>query len=152
MPSYRWQTYFVSADVDASTLRFANGPLPVSGAFVSPLYDSDGENSVVDRNPSATPVGLISGIPTFSFAALVGFVPAGQYKVGFACTLAGAVEHGRYWETPITITDVSPTSFTYSVGGAAPALQIGSPVPDEGLVAAERCSSTVVAAPPCGSR
>ena len=122
VPAYRWQTFFVSAAVDASTLTYAAGPNAVAGQFVSPLFDSVG-TPIINKNPSASPLGLISGIPTMSLSALVGSAGLvdGAYKVGFACTQAGALDAGKYWETAITIGNVTPTGLTYSVGaGTAP--------------------------------
>lgn len=128
-PSYRWQTYIVSASVDASTLTYGGaGPNAVAGAFVSPMYDGGG-TPVINQNPAASPLGLITGIPTFSLGVLAGQpgLVNGAYKMGFACTLTGAIENGRYWETTITISNVTPTSFSYAVGAvpAAPALSLG---------------------------
>lgn len=116
VPEYRWQTYLVSALVDASTLTYAGGQEPVTGAIVSPLHDSATGLPVVDQSPSGIPLGLIDGIPTFSFAPLVGTLPAGEFKIGFACTQAGVLDAGNYWETPITISNVTPTGFDYAFG------------------------------------
>ncbi len=94
-PSYRWQTYFVERSVDTFASAFTSGPVAIPGKFVSSLYDG-GDTPIRNRNPSASPVGLISGIPDMSFNALSGTVPVGQYKIGFACTQTGAIENGKY--------------------------------------------------------
>jgi len=126
---YNWQTYIVDAGVDASTLTYASGPNAVAGHFVSPLYDSAGGNPVVDQNPSAAPVGLISGIPTMSFSSLAGFLTTpGAYKIGFACTFGGALDAGKYWETPITISNVTGSSFDYAFGSVPSAPTLASPL------------------------
>jgi hypothetical protein len=131
---YRWQTYMVDAGVDASTLTFGNGPLPVASHFVSKMYDGV-QNSVVNKNPSST--GQIVGIPNFSFSALAGVtVPAGAYKIGIACSLnngtATVVEGGNYWETPITITTDTTTggvaNFDYAFGSVASAPVLSTPL------------------------
>ena len=119
-PPYRWQTFMVSDSVDVSNLTYAVGPNAITGAFVSPMYDSVGD-PIINRNPSATPLGLISGIPTMSYSALVppAAPPAGDYKVGFACTLAGATV--SFWTGRITVTADSndvPGGFTWAL--AAP--------------------------------
>ncbi len=126
---YRWQTYMVDAGVDASTLTYLGGPVAVNGHFVLPLFTSDTGDAVIDKNPSASPAGLISGIPTFSFASVVGPtlsppVANGVYKIGFACTSAGNIEAGHYWETPITISGVTNSGFNYAIGAvpSAPVL------------------------------
>lgn len=128
VPAYRWQTYLVSASVDASTLTYVGGPEPVAGAFVSALHDSASGLPVVDRIPADGPVGLIDGIPAFSLAPLVGTIPAGEFKVGFACTRAGVLDAGNFWETPITISNVTPTSFDYAFGAVPLAPVLASPL------------------------
>ncbi len=116
---YRWQTFMVASSVDPAALTFATGPNSVGSAFVGPMYDSVG-NPINNKNPSASPLGLISGIPTMSFGAFTpGMVPAGDYKVGFACTTAGATV--KFWSTTITVTTAagdSPAGFTWSIGGS----------------------------------
>ncbi len=121
VPAYRWQTYFVSAAVDASTLTYAAGPNPVAGQFVSPLYDSAGGTAVINRNPASSPLGLISGIPTFSLSSLVGQAGLvnGGYKMGIACTQAGALDAGKFWEVGIVLSNVTAAGFNY-VTGALP--------------------------------
>ncbi len=121
VPVYLWQTFFVDRAVDASTLTYASGPNPQGAAFVSPLFSSI-DNPVINKSPSASPLGLISGIPTMSFHALAGTIPVGQYKIGFACTQAGALDAGKYWETPITITNLATSAWTYGWAPDAPVL------------------------------
>ncbi len=161
-PSYRWQTYMVSSAVDASTLTYASGPNPVSGQFVSPLYDTVGD-PVINRNPAASPAGLINGIPTFSFSTIasLGTISNGSYKIGFACTTAGALDAGKYWETPITISNATSTSFSYAFGAVPVAPVLGSPltVGDSTLAGSFTASAstpattgyTVTAVPTAGS-
>jgi Fibronectin type III domain len=129
LPEFRWQTYLVSQSVDASTLSYgATGPEPVVGAFVSPLFDSAG-TPVIDGSPSALPVGLIESIPTFSFAPLVGgAITDGAYKIGFACTTGGVLDAGKYWETPITVSNVTPSGFDYQLGSVPQPPVLGSPL------------------------
>jgi hypothetical protein len=126
---YRWSAYIVSAAVDASTLTYtATGPSAVAGQFTSPMYDSAGGSPVTLKNPAASPVGLINGIPTFSFASLVGQAGLvnGAYKVGIVCTFTGgAVEGGHYWESPITISGVTASGFSWAFG-SAPAAPVAS--------------------------
>ena len=121
-PAYRWQTFMVAAAVDVSNLTYASGPNAVAGgAFVSPIYDSAGGTAVINQNPSASPLGLISGIPTISFSVFSpGNVAPGDYKIGFACTQAGATV--SFWSTTITVvTDArdSPAQFAWSVAAAS---------------------------------
>lgn len=134
-PAYRWQTYMVSAAVDASTLTYASGPNAIAGQFVSPLFDSFG-TTIQNRGPAATPLGLISGIPTMSFSALTTdpLLVDGAYKIGFACTQAGALDAGKYWETPITISGRTATGFNYSFGAVSPAPVLGALTPGDGTL------------------
>ncbi len=119
---YRWQTFMVDASVDPSTLTYADGPHTTGTAFVSAMYDSVGGTAVVDKNPSANPVGLISGIPTVSFGAFpLNFVPVGTYTVGFACSKAGTTL--SFWTAQITTVAAAadtPAGFTWTVTQPAP--------------------------------
>jgi len=122
-PPYRWQTFFVADSVDVSALTYASGPQPVGTAFVFPMFDHAGGNPVQNQNPSASPLGLISNIPTFDFAAFAppSTPPDGTYKIGFACTTAGATV--SYWTGRITVTadqSDSPGGFTWTVAAPPP--------------------------------
>jgi hypothetical protein len=122
-PSYRWHTYIVSDSVDVGALTYGgSGPNPVSGAFVSAMYDG-GETPVFNQNPAASPLGQITTIPTFSLGV---FLPpaglaAGTYKVGFACSTGGATV--SYWTSQIVVvadTNDAPGGFTWTVSTAPP--------------------------------
>lgn len=121
--NYRWETFLVSASVDVSALSFTSGPEPVSGAFVSAVYSSDGE-AVSTKFPSASPLGLISGMPQLSLPNTSTPLPAGDYKIGVACQLSGAIQ--EYWSTAITVTGsdfawaVNATSASTTTTSAAP--------------------------------
>jgi len=136
-PAYRWQTFIADAGVDASTLTYASGPNAVAGHFVSPLYDAAGGNPVQNQNPSASPLGLISGIPTLSFSSLIGAVGLtnGAYNIGFACTQAGNLDAGKYWSTPITISSVTATGFNYAFGAVPAAPTLGALTPGDTTLA-----------------
>ncbi|CAB4569355.1 unannotated protein [freshwater metagenome] len=129
---FRWNQYIVSASVDAATLTWnSNGPvLPAgapAGAIAQPLFSATTGAAQVQRPNLAAGTGQITGITNLSFATNLDpslGLPAGQYKVGFACSAAGQTE--RYWQTLITITaagsgiswttSASPTTTT-TVGG-----------------------------------
>ena len=103
---YRWETFLVSADVDIVDMTFSAGPDAISGSFVAPLFDLDG-NQVSTKFPSASPLGLISGIPSISLTNTVnGFglagIPVGGYRIGIACTFQNNVQ--EYWTTYLDIT------------------------------------------------
>src|SRR5262249_30689104 len=100
-----------------------------AGDISFPMFDSAGGNAVVDQNPAVTPPGLIANIPTLSFAVFTsGELPAGVYKVGIACTFAGAVEHSNYWEAPVTISGAGGSGFTGAGGTVPPAPALSSPL------------------------
>ncbi len=120
-PSYRWQTFMVDDAVDLPTLKFTSGPVSVGGAFAMPMYETGTGDPIINQNPASSPVGLIAAIPNSSFEALVpkGTVPAGNYKIGIACTTAGATV--GFWSLRITVvadSKDSPAGFTWSL--AAP--------------------------------
>ena len=148
VPAYRWQTYIVSSAVDASTLTYGAGPNPIAGQFVSSLFDSAGGTAVINRNPSASPLGLISGIPSFSFLSLVGApgLVNGSYKIGIACTQAGALDAGKYWETPITISNVTATGLSYSFGAVPAAPVLGALTPGNGTLTGTFTAATATPA------
>ncbi|MFN6121407.1 MAG: hypothetical protein ACK5CE_17505, partial [Actinomycetes bacterium] len=106
---FRWHQYIVSASVDAATLTFnAFGPVLPPGApadaIAQPLYSTTGAPQV-NRTSLAAGTGQITSATTLNFATNVDpslGLPAGQYKIGFACSAAGQNE--RYWQTLITIT------------------------------------------------
>ena len=120
-PPYRWHAFFVASSVDPGALTFASGPNAVGSAFVSPMFSAAGD-PINNKNPAATPLGLINGIPTMSFGVFKpGDVPAGTYKIGIACTLAGATV--KFWSTTITVTTAagdSPAGFTWSTATSTP--------------------------------
>jgi hypothetical protein len=112
---FRWHGYITNV-ADSSTLTFGGGgPNAVVGSYVSALYDGGG-NPVINKNPAAAPVGLITGIPTYSLGTTTTPLSNGVYKIGYACTLAGAVEGGHYWESPITISGISGANFNWTFG------------------------------------
>lgn len=117
--NYRWETFLVSASVDVGALTFGSGPNAVGGSFVSALFSADGE-AVSTKFPGANPLGIISGIPQFSLPNTATPLPLGEYKIGVACQLSGAIQ--EYWSTTITVTanaaDV-PLGIAWTVGGAA---------------------------------
>jgi hypothetical protein len=125
---YSAQTYFISRNADASALTFgALGPTG-AGTFVQPLYDTGG--NLVAPGTSSSPLGLIDGIPALSFSSQVGdpTVVAGQYKIGITCVVAAHAEptgSAKYWEVPVTISNVTATSFSYATGWAPDAPVLG---------------------------
>lgn len=106
---YKVQSYMVPSSVDPTTLTFdSSGPIPAAtGAnYRQPMFSATG-SPVVNRN-TAVETGLLTGLPTMSFA-LFGeggptIVPAGTYNLGFACTLgaAGADQIDKYWNVQLT--------------------------------------------------
>ena len=99
---YKWQTYMVAASVDPATLTYTGtGPVSGGAAFTQPLFTTGG-SPIINKNTAVT-TGLITGMSTSTLGVFgPGFVPAGAYNIGYACTLAGATV--SYWNAPITIT------------------------------------------------
>jgi Bacterial Ig-like domain len=131
---YRWQTFIASASVDVGTLTYSGGagPNPVAGAVVQPLLSAAGSTPVVDQTTSVNSALLI-GIPTINFAAFpAGFFPAGNYKIGFACTLANATT--RYWVASITVTNPGG-AFTFVNDTTAPTITARTPAANATAVA-----------------
>ena len=122
-PAYKFQTFMVTNTVDPGTLQYiAGGPKPVTGAVALPFYSAVGD-PVVNQNPQATPLGQITSIPELSFGwATPVNVPAGNYKVGIACTQAGNTV--SYWFAKMTVTTAAadtPGGFTWSLDSSVDA-------------------------------
>ncbi|MCU1366470.1 MAG: hypothetical protein JWN39_2109 [Ilumatobacteraceae bacterium] len=99
---YRFHAFIVSASVDTSTMKYdATGPIVSGGAFGAPQYTTAGAG-VVNLLPAVSPVGVIDGIPTVSYAVYSpGDIAAGQYKVGVSCTLNN--ETVSFWQSVIKV-------------------------------------------------
>lgn len=109
---FQWNQYIVSRGVDASQLTWSAGqPVAPVGQYAQVMYSAVGSPQA-NRNTAVT-TGNITGTAVLSFANNTGLTN-GQYKIGFSCTKAGVTE--RYWQTPITISNVSGTSLNYALG------------------------------------
>ena len=97
---YRWESFIVSASVDPATLTWADGPNAVAGALVSRLYSNIGD-PVSTKQPSNSPLGLISNIPQTSLGGTLASLPVGDYKIGIACQFSGATQ--EFWVATITV-------------------------------------------------
>jgi hypothetical protein len=129
--NYRWQTFMAASSVDAGTITYAAGsPVAQGTAFIQPLFSAAGSPVTDQLTAAATatnPLGLITGVPSLTIGGVFppGFVPAGTYNIGFACTLAGVTT--AFWSTPILITTSAtggPAQINYSlnVAPAAPTM------------------------------
>jgi hypothetical protein len=79
-----------------------NGPI---GTNAYPLVDPGG-TPFVNATSLGIGDGLITGIPTFSFAAYAGAgLPAGNYYIGISCTIAvsGVLTTAKYWQSTVTL-------------------------------------------------
>ena len=137
---YRVQSYIVPADVDPGTLTFdSSGPAP-QGTGVDlrlPLFSSIGSSPYVDQTTAVATTdggpGLVTGLPSFSFAAFGAdgptFVPPGTYNVGLACTLGvpSPTQEDRFWNVQMTFaadpSDV-PSGITWAVVSTEPPLSV----------------------------
>ncbi len=123
---YRWQTFMAASSVDAGTITYAGGsPVAQGTAFIQPLFSIAG-SPVTDQLTTVT-TALITGVPSMSIGGVfpAGFVPAGNYNIGFACTLAGATT--SFYSTPIVITTnaaggPAQINFSLNVAPAAPTM------------------------------
>ena len=126
---YRWSTFMVANSVDASQLTWVGGPpsyAAAPSAVVQPLYSVN--TGVVDQN---TAVGngavLVAGVPFDLGVFPANFVPAGRYKIGVACVLAGATE--SYWQSTIDIAvNGSGVITTYTLFALPTAPTLSSPL------------------------
>ncbi len=137
---YRVQSYIVPAGVDPGTLTFdSSGPAP-QGTGVDlrlPLFSSIGASPYVDQTTAVATTtggpGLVTGLPSFSFAAFgpdgPTFVPPGTYNVGLACTLgvASSTQEDRFWNVQMTFAvdpnDV-PSGIAWTVVSTEPSLSV----------------------------
>jgi hypothetical protein len=137
---YRVQSYIVPAGVDPGTLTFdSSGPAPqgTGGDLRLPLFSSIGASPFVDQTTAVATTtggpGLVTGLPSFSFAAFgtdgPTFVPPGIYNVGVACTLGApsTTQQDRYWNVQMTFAvdrnDV-PSGITWTVVATEPPLSV----------------------------
>ena len=137
---YRVQSYIVPAGVDPGTLTFdSSGPAPQgTGADLRlPLFSSIGASPFVDQTTAVATTtggpGLVTGLPSFSFAAFGAdgptFVPPGIYNVGLACTMgvASSAQQDRFWNVQMAFAvnpnDV-PSGITWTVVATEPSLSV----------------------------
>ena len=133
---YRVQSYIVPASVDPGTLTFdSSGPTPQdTGVNVRlPLFSSIGGSPFIDQTTAVATTaggeGLLTGLPSFSFAVLgtdgPALLPAGTYNVGLACTLGvpSPTQEDKFWNVQMTFaadpTD-QPSGITWTVVGTEP--------------------------------
>lgn len=117
---YRWETFVASAAVDPGSLTWNIGPNPVAGSVVSSLYNVDGEQ-VATKFPATNPLGLISGIPQISLPNLQTTLTPGTYRIGVACTFAGATQD--FWSSTLTVTanaTDTPLGIAWTASASAP--------------------------------
>jgi hypothetical protein len=127
--NFRLQSFMVPASVDPAGLTFgANGPAPVGDQFRQPLFAVDSSpyvNGLTDVAVPPATTGGISGLPAFDFRVFSpGDVPAGDYRIGIACTLgpAGPGQVRASWSTTITVTTSGadrPAGLAWAAGETA---------------------------------
>ena len=132
---YRVQSYMVPSSVSPASLTFdSNGPAPAgTGANLRlPLFATTGtpiidRTTAVETSPGSG--GLITGMPTINFAVFGSsgptVVPAGQYNIGFACTLGnpGPNQVDKYWNVVLTFAVTpsdTPSGITWTVAASTP--------------------------------
>jgi hypothetical protein len=102
--NYLWYGYIVANNVDASQLTWAGGS-PASAAspaaVVQPLYGPAGQ--VVGQTAIGSPAAVtIAGTAIDLSVYPANFIPAGLYKVGVACVLAGNTTEAL-WQSTINV-------------------------------------------------
>lgn len=113
---YRLNSFVTPVSNDPATLTYNNGPV---GTNTYALVTPQG-TPFVDASSLGIGDGLIGGIPTFSWSAFAGAgLPAGNYYIGIACTLAtaGVVNTVTYYSTTVTL---GVDGATYAVVSAPP--------------------------------
>ena len=109
--NYRVQTFMAVATTDPATLTFTgSGPnnSDVGVNFLQPLYDSPGGSAVFGRT-TAPVSGQVQDNVVFSLAALTAegvataraTLPAGDYILGYMCTVGTALD--KYWTATLAI-------------------------------------------------
>lgn len=99
---YRLNSFVTPVANDPATLKYdSNGPI---GTNTYPLVDQFGSPFLAALPGLGD--GLVTGVPSFSFAAFAGAgLPAGNYFIGIACTLAtaGVTNTVTYFSTTVTL-------------------------------------------------
>ena len=110
---WRWQTFMTSAANDPATLTYDGTVGPIGPGLTQPLWAASGGSPVINNNTAPT-TGQIIQFPEYSFAVYpAGFVSAGDYWVGYACSdPAGATR--QFWSTRITVTTDAAGEFTWA--------------------------------------
>ncbi len=126
---YRLSSFVTPVANDPATLTYDNtGPV---GTNTYPLVDTLG-TPFVNATSLSIGSGLITGIPTFNWAAFAGAgLPAGNYYIGIACTLAtaGVVNTVTYFSTTVTLGLDGSTYAVVSVPPNVPEVPLGILLP-----------------------
>lgn len=141
---WRWQTFMTSAANDPATLTYTGLQEAVGPPFTQTLWDSAG-TAVGNRNTAPT-TGQIILFPEYSFAVFpAGFVPAGDYWIGYACTDA-SLQTQQFWATKITVTTDAaggPGEFTWTQAVVDPTTTTSSTSSTSTTVAGGTTTTTV---------
>jgi len=118
---WRWQTFVIPAADDPGAIVYeVQGP---SGPGQWPLFDTRTHplvDEILQANAAPNLPGAVPAIDALSFAVFPpGTLPAGNYRIGVACTLFR--ETAKYWSTEIVITDApndKPAKFVWRLSTA----------------------------------
>lgn len=143
LAGYRVTSYMVPASVDPGTLTYdTDGPQPsgLGADFRQPLWKTD-TNPYTGQGPQ-TGDGKIINIPTFTVSVFtIDDVPAGDYKLGLACTKPApdASATDKFWLGTITIVadGTDPNGFRWTSTAA--------PVDPSSTTSSSTSTSTTVA-------
>lgn len=121
---HRWGTFLIPSAQDPGVLTYTASGSPTGGAPIQSLRNTAGAQI---RNFSpAIGNNFINQVSVgFSFTGF-STLPAGEYQIGFSCTLAdaaaGVINTTKFWSAPLLITATTgagPNNFTFGPGTVA---------------------------------
>jgi hypothetical protein len=114
------QSFLIPVADDPGTIKY--GVIGPEGTQF-PLYAFDTRpfaHQITHVSDTAGAPGIIAAVPALSFAVFPpGYIPAGEYRIGIACTYFR--QTARYWDTELTIVDAPddvPSQFVWRVPNA----------------------------------
>lgn len=125
---YRAQSFMVPATFSLDDLKFdANGPTPagVGANFVQPLI-FDGTTPWVNKNTAPDTGQIIEFQVPMSLGVFAqpAALPAGEYQLGFACTVGASTDPGhldKYWSRSVEVAYDGSDAMSFTVlGGQTP--------------------------------
>jgi hypothetical protein len=116
--NWRFQTFMVPVTADVTTLDY--GVIGPTGENQYALFAADASarsfaQVLTQANVVAGQPGLVAALPPLSFAVVAGeALPAGSYRIGYACTFFG--QTASYWHAEVVVTATSD-DFAWRLAG-----------------------------------